>query len=234
MKIITKRVTLYVLGLFLLSLGVSFSIQASLGVSPVSSLAYAISLSAGLSIGITTVLANILFIIFQVILNKRIELREFGVQLLIVFLFGFFMDATLAFVQIIPAPETLLARLAFLGISFYIISVGLLFYFSAKLTLMPYDALTYVISDRFKMKFSKAKISSDLLNVVIAGVVCLIFIRSFGSIGIGTIAAAYFIGKILGRLMPRFQEPLQKWIFLEKKNLTAEEKEGIEPIKIDS
>lgn len=219
MKIITKRLTLYVIGLFLLSLGVSFSIQANLGVSPVSSLAYALSLTAGLSIGITTILANILFITVQVILNKRLELRELGVQFFIVFLFGFFMDATLFLVQLLPTPEMLLSRLAFLMISFYIISAGLLAYFTVKLPLMPYDALTYVISDRLKMKFSKAKITSDLLNVSLAGAVCLIFIQSFGSIGIGTILAAYFIGKLLGQLMPRFQHPLQQWIYKGKNDL---------------
>ncbi|MDW0109685.1 YczE/YyaS/YitT family protein [Sporosarcina aquimarina] len=234
MKIITKRLTLYVIGLFLLSLGVSFSIQASLGVSPVSSLAYAFSLTAGLSIGITTVIANVLFIVVQVILNKRINLREFAVQLVIVFLFGFFMDATLLLVQLLPAPETLLGRFIFLGISFYIISFGLLGYFAAKLPLMPYDALTYVISEQFKMKFSKAKITSDLLNVAVAGAVCLIFIHSFGSIGIGTLLAAYFIGKIMGQLMPRFQQPIQEWIYKGKTDLTVEEREVVEPIKIEA
>ena len=81
MNITMKRIILYVLGLFFLSLGVSFSIQAGLGVSPVSSLAYAFALTTGLSIGITTVLANVLFIIIQVILSKRIDLKEFALQL---------------------------------------------------------------------------------------------------------------------------------------------------------
>ena len=102
-----KRLILYVLGLFFMSLGVSLSIQAGLGVSPVSSLAYALALTTGLSIGITTVLANVLFIIVQVILNKRIDLKEFVLQLIISFLFGFFMDATLFIVQLFPTPETI-------------------------------------------------------------------------------------------------------------------------------
>lgn len=221
------------MGLFLLSLGVSFSIQASLGVSPVSSLAYAFTLTGGLSIGITTVLANILFIVIQIILSKRrIELREFAVQLIVVFLFGFFMDATLLLVQLLPAPESLLGRFAFLIISFYVISAGLLAYFTAKLPLMPYDALTYVISDRFNMKFSNAKITSDLLNVVVAGIVCLVFIHSLGSIGIGTLLAAYFIGKILGRVLPRFQPPIQQWVYKGKPDLTVEEREVVEPLKV--
>ncbi|PID01865.1 hypothetical protein CSV67_12405 [Sporosarcina sp. P2] len=232
MNNISKRLTLYVIGLFLLSLGVSFSIQANLGVSPVSSLAYAISLTSGLTIGITTILANILFILAQILLNKKhIGLREFVVQLIIVFLFGLFMDVTLAIVQILPTPDTLVGKYLFLFISLYIISAGLLAYFSAGLPLMPYDVLTYVVSEHFNMKFGKAKISSDLLNVALAGIICLVFLQSLGAIGIGTILAAYFIGKILGKMMPRFQPLLQSWVYKSKEDVTIEEKEGVEPIQ---
>lgn len=232
MNIISKRLTLYVIGLFLLSLGVSFSIQANLGVSPVSSLAYAISLTSGLTIGITTILANILFIFAQVFLNKkRIGLREFVVQLVIVFLFGIFMDVSLAIVQILPAPDTLVGKYLFLLISLYIISAGLLAYFSARMPLMPYDALTYVVSDRFNMKFGTAKISSDLINVALAGIICLVFLQSLGAIGIGTILAAYFIGKILSKMMPRFQPLLQSWVYKNKEDVTVEEKEVVKPIQ---
>ena len=211
-----KRLFVYIFGLFFLSLGVSFSIQAGLGVSPVSSLAYGFTLTVGLSIGMTTILANVLFIFCQVILNKRIDIKEFTLQLIIAFLFGFFMDATLFIVQLLPTPETIIVRCIYLLISLFVVSFGLLNYFTAKLPLMPYDALTYVISERFNWKFSKAKITSDLINVFVAGAVCLIFIQSFGSIGFGTLASAYFIGKILGWMMKNYQHPLQQWVFQTK------------------
>ena len=87
-NVTVKRLFIYLLGLFFLSLGVSFSIQANMGVSPVSSLAYALTLSSGISIGLMTVAANILFIIVQIILSKRLNVREAIVQLIIAFLFG--------------------------------------------------------------------------------------------------------------------------------------------------
>ncbi|GGA26545.1 YczE/YyaS/YitT family protein [Psychrobacillus lasiicapitis] len=211
-NITIKRLSLYVIGLFFLSLGVCFSIQADLGVSPVSSLAYAFSLSFGLSVGMMTIVANVLFIIIQVVLSKRFDLKESIVQLIITFLFGFFMDTTLFLVQLLPTPESILMRCVFLMISLFVVSIGLLGYFNAKFPLMPYDALTYEISEKFNMKFSKAKISSDLLNVCVAGLVCIIFIHSLGSIGVGTLVAAYFIGKIVGWLMTHFQKYLVQWI----------------------
>lgn len=207
-----KRLTLYIGGLFFLTLGVSLSIQAGLGVSPVSSLAYALVLTSGLSIGITTVLANILFILVQIILSKRMDIKDLMLQLIISVVFGFFMDATLFLVQLLPTPESIVLRCVYLIISLFVVSAGLIGYFTAKLPLMPYDALTYVISEQFKIKFSKAKITGDLVNVFVAALMGLVFIQSFGAIGIGTIVAAYFIGKIFGWMISRFQEPLQQWV----------------------
>ncbi|MFJ6266780.1 YitT family protein [Lysinibacillus xylanilyticus] len=212
-----KRIILYVLGLFFMSIGISLSIQAGFGVSPVSSLAYASTLTTGLSVGVTTALANVLYIIIQVILNKRMELYEFAGQFIISFLFGFFMDATLFIVQLFPTPETIFARIVYLIVSLFVIAVGLMGYTTAKLPLMPYDALTYVISEKFNLTFGKAKILSDLINICVAGAICVIFIHSLGSIGIGTLIAAYFIGKILGWMMPKYQPTLLHWVFKTEK-----------------
>ncbi|MET3576110.1 YitT family protein [Bhargavaea ullalensis] len=208
-----KRLSLYVVGLFFLSLGVSFSILANFGVSPVSSLAYAFSLTTGLSVGMMTIVANLLFIILQIMISKRFNPREAIVQLMIAFLFGFFMDLTLYLLQLLPVSETPAVRVLFLIVSLFVVAVGLLDYTSVKLPLMPYDELTAVIATRFKWAFSKAKITSDLLNVVLAGLVCLTFIRTLGSIGIGTVVAAVFIGKILGWLIIHFREPMLGWVY---------------------
>ncbi|MES5939540.1 MULTISPECIES: DUF6198 family protein [unclassified Bacillus cereus group] len=212
-----RRILMYVLGLFFMSIGISMSIQAGFGVSPVSSLAYASTLTAGLSVGLTMALANVLYIIIQVILSKRMEFNEFVSQFIISFLFGFFMDATLFLVQLFPTPETIFARSVYLIVSLFVIAIGLMGYTTAKLPLMPYDALTYTISEKFNLKFGKAKILSDLINVCVAVTICIVFIQSLGSIGIGTLIAAYFIGKILGWMIPYYQPTLHRWVFKTEK-----------------
>ena len=169
-----------------------------MGVSPVSSLAYALTLSSGISIGLMTVAANVLFIIVQILLSKRLNIREAIVQLIIAFLFGGMMDFTLFLVQQLPNPENLVTQAIFLLVSLFFVALGLLGYFNAKFPLMPYDELTHVISDRFNLEFSKAKVTSDMLNVIVAVVIGLIFTQTLGSIGIGTFVAALFVGKILG------------------------------------
>jgi uncharacterized protein len=237
-----KRVGLYVIGLFFLSLGVGFSIQADLGVSPVASLPYAIALTTGLSVGAMTIVANGLFIVLQVVLSKRFNLRETIVQLIIAFLFGFCMDFALFLLQFVPAPETMALRLSFLTISLFVVAIGLIGYTSVKFPLMPYDELTAVIAQKFKWPFGKAKITSDLLNVFVAGMVCIIFFGSLGAVGIGTVAAAYLIGKILGWMIRYFREPLLDWVYRNHEELYRDtivlqaEKEALEgePAQRDS
>ncbi|MDR7080203.1 putative membrane protein YczE [Neobacillus niacini] len=210
-SVTNRRILLYVLCLFLLSLGASFSIQANLGVSPVVSLAYGVSLTSGLSIGITTVIANSIYIILQVILHKRFELKRFCLQLTISFLFGLFNDITLFVLQLFPTPETLFVRWIYLIFSLFVIAAGLLGYITVKLPFMPYDALIYAIIERFHQPFGRAKIICDFINVSIGGIICLLFIQSFGSIGVGTLISAYFTGKILEWMMIYYQKNLQNW-----------------------
>lgn len=218
-----RRLVLYLLGIFFLSLGVSFSIEADLGVSPVSSIAYAFTLASGFSVGAMTVVSHVFFIFLQVILSKRFDLRESIVQLIIAFLFGFFVDMTLFLVQLLPTPDTLPMQFVFLLISLFSVAFGLFGYMSAKLPLIPYDELTHDISERFNLKFSRAKVTSDSLSVVVAGIICLISIQSLGSIGIGTIIAALFVGRILGWISKYFRKPLEHWLNNEKKTIDKEE-----------
>ncbi|WP_010304449.1 YczE/YyaS/YitT family protein [Kurthia senegalensis] len=214
-----KQLFVYILGLFILTLGISLSIYAGLGVSPVSSLAYALTLVTSISIGITTVLANLVFIVVQWILTKTFKLRSYTVQLLVSILFGLFTDVTLSLTQaILPVPESMTMRIVYLILSLFVMGLGLLGYLSAKMPLMPYDALTYVISDTFHFAFSKAKITGDVLNVLVAAVLCLVTIHSFGSIGFGTLIAAVLVGKIIGFYMKIWQKPLVRWMLTSKFN----------------
>lgn len=69
---IFKRFILLCSGLIIMAIGVAFSIKAGLGTSPISSVPYVTAKISGLSVGITTIIMNALFIIIQIcILNKE-------------------------------------------------------------------------------------------------------------------------------------------------------------------
>lgn len=50
------------------------------------------------------------------------------------------------------------------------------------------------------------------MSVSLAGLLHFIFIRSFGSSGIGTLVAAYFVGKIVEFLRKHFQVHMDAWL----------------------
>ena len=211
--IITKRIFIYLLGLLLLALGSTFSILAGIGVSPVTSLPYGLALITNVSVGITTVIANIIFIFIQSILLKQIRWKSFFIQLIIAFIFGSFMDLTIWLTKNLPEANSIWLISIYLILSLFIVSIAIFFYFTANLPMMPYDSLTYVIATKWSIAFGKAKITTDMLNVVLTLVLCLLFIHSFGAVGIGTFIAAYAIGKIVGILLRKFQPQLKDWVF---------------------
>lgn len=211
--LITKRLVVYIIGLFLIALGATFSILASLGVSPVTSLPYALALITGSSVGVMTIIANFIYILVQVVLLKKIEWKNFTIQLLITFIFGSFMDLTIWLTSFLPEANSIWYIILYFVLSLIIVAIGLLFYFTANLPTMPYDTLTHVVATKWNIPFGKAKIMTDLINVIISLLLCLVTLQSFGSIGIGTFIAAYGIGKIVGIILTKFQPRLRDWVF---------------------
>ena len=72
------RFPLYILGLFIMTLGVSMSVKSNLGVSPVSSIPYSITCITGLEMGKATILFHAFLVFLQIlILGKAFEKKNF-------------------------------------------------------------------------------------------------------------------------------------------------------------
>ncbi|MER2114425.1 MAG: DUF6198 family protein [Solibacillus isronensis] len=212
MNQITKRIFIYILGTFLLGIGVTFSIKADLGVSPVSSLGYAIALITSISVGTAVFLSNLVFIAVQFLLSGKFEAKNYLLQLISSVLVSVFIDATLALGIFLPDATNWTLKIVYLVISLFIIALGVFLYVSARLPLASYDALIPIVGEKLKKPFGKAKTISDLVNITISTLICLLFIQTFGSIGIGTLIAAYFTGKIVGVIIKYFKAPLYNWL----------------------
>lgn len=77
------------------------------------------------------------------------------------------------------------------------------------------------VSDVTKIEFSKVKIGFDCSMVVISVITCLICIHSLGSVGVGTVIAAFLVGFNLGRVNKAFGAKRDK--LLGKHTYTEEE-----------
>ncbi|MGN9018257.1 hypothetical protein ACTNBM_04610 [Lachnospiraceae bacterium HCP1S3_C3] len=62
------------------------------------------------------------------------------------------------------------------------------------------------VSDKTHIIFNKVKIGFDVTMVLISLATCLIVLKAFGSVGIGTVVAAVLVGAILGVINRKFGE----------------------------
>ncbi len=87
-----KKGFIYVLGLFVLALGIALSVKADMGVSPVSSAPYVLSRITGLSLGTATIIVYLFCMALQAAILRRDYRLKNLFQIAVSFLFGYFTD----------------------------------------------------------------------------------------------------------------------------------------------
>lgn len=71
------RLVVYLIGLFIMTLGISMSVKSNPGVSPVSSIPYTITCITGLEMGKATILFHIVLVALQfVILRGAFQIKS--------------------------------------------------------------------------------------------------------------------------------------------------------------
>ena len=88
------RIVVYIIGLFFLALGVAFSINSGLGVSPVNSLPYVISLITGVEIGTMVIIVFSFYILVQILVLRK-DFKWINLtQIIFSTIFGYFTNFT--------------------------------------------------------------------------------------------------------------------------------------------
>lgn len=205
-----RRVSVYTLGLFVLSLGVAFSILSKLGVSPISSVAYVLHNVTGLTVGTITIIEFSVYVIAQIlILRKKFKYRSF-LQLGFGIMFGLFVDLSLSITTFLKV-ENVYIQAGYLILSIILIAVGLVFILTADIVPNAPEGLMLAIKDVTKFSFSNIKTVFDSGCVVFSSIVAILLLEVFSQsgIGIGTFITALLVGKVLGFFMKRMKEPIQ-------------------------
>ena len=109
-----KRICLFTVGLFIMSVGVAFSIVSMLGTTPISSISYSLTLITNINIGITTFLFNAALIFIQMIILRSRFRKKRLLQFINCVLFGYFTDLALYIVSFVPFDNSILYSVLFL------------------------------------------------------------------------------------------------------------------------
>ena len=188
---------MYFFGLFLMTAGISFSVISDLGVSPLSTIPYAVTLYCGFDMGLGTTIMHTFFVLMQILLLRR-DFRAFMLlQIPAGILFGWFTSLCNGWAELIPKTDLLVLRLLFQLISILLVAIGIHFYLPANLIPLAGEGIVNAISFVFKLSFPKVKVGFDTAAVLLAGTFCLITLGNLGSVGIGTVMSAVLTGTVL-------------------------------------
>ena len=204
-----KRYTVFLIGLFINSLGVSLITKASLGTSPISSIPYVLSLNFPFTLGQFTIAFSLLLIVLQLIILRRNFKTEHLLQIPISILFGYFIDLTMVMLFFVN-PQTYIASLAYLLIGCVILGFGVYTEVLANVAMLPGESFVRAVSSTWKTEFGSTKVAFDVSLTVIAAVLSLLFAHRLDGVREGTIIAALlvgFIARLFGRWLS-FLEPL--------------------------
>ena len=189
-----KRIFNYIFGLYLITLGVAFSIKSGLGSAPVSSIPYAMDLVWAIEIGVATFIFHAILVLIELVLLRRNFKPKHFMQVFVGVLFGAFTSISVSLMGFIPPADNFIVALLMSVLSIFLIALGLFFYVPTNIIPLSVEGVTQAIAIVTNRPFPKIKVYFDVCVVLTALIISYAFLGSFGSVGIGTILGALFIG----------------------------------------
>lgn len=201
---ILKRYLILLIGLSIMAFGVAFSIKASLGTSPISSVPYVVSLFAPLTVGTATIVMHCVFIVLQILILRKNYHPIQLMQLPVAFLFGYLTDLAVWAVQDITCTMYWQRWLVCL-IGIVLVAVGVSLEVKAGVVVLAGEGVVLAICRMLpKIKFGYMKVGFDVTLVVTACILSLVFTGRLQGVREGTAAAALLVGLIakkFGKIM---------------------------------
>ena len=196
-KLTFKRIFNYIFGLFLITLGVAFSIKSGLGSTPVASIPYAFNLILNVDLGITTFVFQVFLVMLQLILLRRNFKTKHFFQLFVSVIFGSFTTFSMSLLTFIPSADNMIIALLMCVVSIILIAFGLFFYVQTNIVPISVDGITQTLAIVSNKPFSRMKVYFDVTIVLSSLILSYLFLGNFGSVGIGTVLGALCIGNVV-------------------------------------
>ena len=208
-----KRYLIFLVGLFVNSLGVSLITKANLGTSPISSIPYVLSLNFPFTLGNFTIFFSIFLIVLQLIILRKNFKLEHILQIPVSIIFGYFIDLTMILFSWVN-PEAYIMKIVYLLIGCLILGVGVYMEVLADVVMLPGESFVRAIVLTWKTNFGTTKICFDVSMSVIAAVLSFIFAGRLAGVREGTVIAALLVG-FIARLIGKKLAFLKDMIFPE-------------------
>ncbi|MGM0797157.1 MAG: YczE/YyaS/YitT family protein [Bacillota bacterium] len=182
----------YVLGIMILTFGISVTIQSDLGTSPFDALIVGLSVHAGLTVGRWEIIIAFLLICCNSMLKR--QRPEFS-GMITAFITGIGIDMWLFFLHRVITPELWYGKAGCFAIGLVVIGIGTATYLHTNFAPIPVDRLTLIVRELTGR-------SIFFSRTVIYFIFFILAVMLKGPVGIGTLLTVCLGGIILHFFMP--------------------------------
>ena len=197
---LSRRYLLFLCAVFINAFSIALITKAMLGTSPISSVPFVLSLFTPWSMGLHTIFFNFLFIILEMLMMKRNEIREKKYELLlqvpITICFGLFIDLSMYALGWVH-PEHYVVQVLTLLLGCFILGLGISFEVKADVAMVTGEYLVQVMSRFFHREFGLVKVCFDVTLVIMACILSLLFLPGLEGVREGTVVAALSVGPVV-------------------------------------
>ena len=178
------------------SLGVVLMLYSGAGISAISSVPFAFSeVLPHLSLGTWTYLFQGLLVLTLMILRKKF-VPQYLFSFVVGFAFGEFLDIHELWIGILP--QTIPYRIVYFVLSYILICIGIALSNRCGLPIIPTDLFPRELSNIIRVGYPKIKIAFDVICLTVTACMTGFLLGHLDGLGIGTILAAFTMGKCIG------------------------------------
>lgn len=208
-----------VLAVCINSLGVVLMLYSGAGISAISSVPFAFSeVFPKLTLGTWTYLFQGLLVLSLMVMRRRF-VPPYLFSFVVGFVFGELLDVHELWIGVLPTA--LPWRILYFVVSYVLICIGIALSNRCGLPIVPTDLFPRELSDITGIGYPKIKIGFDVICLAVTAGMTFFCLGHLDGLGIGTIVAAFTMGKGVGICGNWMDKRFQFTTFLEKRKERA-------------
>ena len=178
------------------SLGVVLMLHSGSGISAISSVPYAFTdVFPEISLGTWTYIFQGLLVLSLMIMRKRF-VPPYLFSFVVGFAFSEMLDVHKVWIDALPT--TMAERIMYFVVSYILLCIGIALSNRCGLPIIPTDLFPRELSDITSVRYSKIKVSFDVICLSVTALMTGIILGYIDGLGVGTILAAFTMGKVIG------------------------------------
>lgn len=198
------RVLFYLGGMLIQCFGVTLSTKTNLGASAIISLPKTLGEITGASIAVFNFLLYLIMVALQLLLDRKIRLAT-----LLQIPFSFLISALIGvYDMLLPVPAQLWQRVALMAAAVLANGVGGAMMVNMRVVPNTADGLADCIGTKLGRDLGLGKNLLDLSCVALSCCMGLLFCGRIVSVGLGTVFAMIFVGRVMAAFNHFFRGPM--------------------------